>query len=164
MQSVSPCIIAIISLLLNITLVPFPANLNHRLSFLYIISIILSSFTSSQSSSSLKFSPLSPQISILQPVPSLFFPSMCIIVLSIMMQILISSFSTASNPHFFYIFNLVSSFHLSPFVRRAGRTRGKRVKRELLHPWVRWTEPDSKEVTARVEAHSYHNPAANTRL
>ncbi|XP_045128260.1 sodium-coupled monocarboxylate transporter 1-like [Portunus trituberculatus] len=45
-----------------------------------------------------------------------------------------------------------------------GRTRGKRVKRELLHPWVRWTEPDSKEVTARVEAHSYHNPAVSTRL
>lgn len=45
-----------------------------------------------------------------------------------------------------------------------GMARGKRIKRSLLHPWVRWTQPDDKEVTARVEAHSYANPSVSTHL
>ncbi|XP_050734620.1 sodium-coupled monocarboxylate transporter 2-like isoform X2 [Eriocheir sinensis] len=44
-----------------------------------------------------------------------------------------------------------------------GMTRGKRVKRSLLHPWVRWTQPEEK-VTKRAEAHSYVNPSVSTHL
>ncbi|KAK3878590.1 hypothetical protein Pcinc_016803 [Petrolisthes cinctipes] len=39
-----------------------------------------------------------------------------------------------------------------------GRTRGRRVKRSLVHPWVRWTLPDEEELSARAARYAHTNP------
>ncbi|KAK4292859.1 hypothetical protein Pmani_034402 [Petrolisthes manimaculis] len=43
-----------------------------------------------------------------------------------------------------------------------GRTRGRRVKRSLVHPWVRWTLPDDDELNVRTTKYSHNNPAMTT--